>query len=147
MVSGAAPSNANKLVKDLSPVSGLLSTSGRGYKDPEVGSVPNTDFFSDSLVSWFLRMSSLVMVFLVAWSTASLNPVPLSRASQRTLPAREVINLGDEVPEQNLEVLAAAESLPCNPNPSLAPVVQATCDMMVAAAIFRLCLIEDSKVM
>jgi hypothetical protein len=97
MVSGAAPSNANTLKKLLLPVSGLLSTSGRGYKDPDVGSVPNTDFFSDSLVSWLRRMSSLVMVVLVCWSTAALasasGPSPLP-ASQRTRPAREVTNLG-----------------------------------------------------
>ena len=65
---------------------------GPRYKDPEVGSVPITDFFSDSFVSWFRRMSSLVMVFFVFRSTISLasarGPFP---ASQRTLPAREVI--------------------------------------------------------
>ncbi|KAG0625494.1 hypothetical protein M758_2G060000 [Ceratodon purpureus] len=93
MVSGAAPSNANTLKKFLLPVSGLLSTSGRGYNDPDVGSVPNTDFFSDSLVSWLRRMSSLVMVVFVCRSTTALasasGPSPLP-ASQRTLPASEV---------------------------------------------------------
>lgn len=101
MVSGAAPSNANTPVKDLSPVSGLLSTSVRGYKDPEVGSVPITNFFSDSLLSWLRKMSSLVMLFFVARSTASFKPPARSLpASQRTLclRGRSVANDGDAAP-------------------------------------------------
>nr|PNR40463.1 hypothetical protein PHYPA_017865 [Physcomitrium patens] len=96
MVSGAAPSNANTLQNDLLPVSVLLSTSGRGYKDPDVGSVPITDFFSDSLVSWFRRMSSSVSTFFVLRPTASLTSAKgplLPPASHRTLPARDVVNL------------------------------------------------------
>ena len=103
MVSGAAPSKAKTLQKDLLPVSGLLSTSGRGYNDPEVGWVPITDFFSDSLVSWLRRMSSLVMVFFVFLSTTSLasarGPFP-PWDSQRTLPAREEANLGVQLTDE-----------------------------------------------
>jgi hypothetical protein len=133
MVSGAAPSNAKTLKKDLLPVSGLLSTSGRGYKLPEVGSVPMTDFFSDSFVSWFRRMSSLVMVFLVCWSTTAFasarGPLPLSH---RTRPAREVINLGElatPVPANLLNLVWMGNA--CNP-PSFA---DATCDITMAAIL------------
>jgi hypothetical protein len=80
-----------------------------GVQGSQGGLCPKHRFLLRFVSPWFLRMSSLVMVFFVAWSTASLNPVPLLRASQRTLPAREVINLGDEVSEQNLEVLVAAQ--------------------------------------
>jgi hypothetical protein len=105
MVSGAAPSKAKMLVKARSPVSGRLSTSARGYSDPEVGSVPNTDFFSDSFVSWLRRISSLVMVFLVARSTASLNPPgpPLVASHLTTLhPAGSITELPTQRPELTL---------------------------------------------
>ena len=115
----------------------LQSTSGRGYKDPEVGSVPNTDFFSDSLVCWFLRMCSSVMVFFVARSMASLTSVPLSRASQRTLPTREVTNLEHTVAKRNVQVLQDDDGPASDPRLA-APLAIAICDVMVAAAIARL---------
>ena len=79
-----------------------------GVQGSRSGSVQNTDCFSDSLVSWFLRMSSSVM----ARSTASLNSVLLSRASQRTLPAREVTYPKDTVAEWNVQVLEDDDSPP-----------------------------------
>lgn len=132
MVSGAAPSKAKTLVNARSPVSGRLSTSARGYSDPEVGSVPNTDFFSDSFVSWLRRMSSLVMVFLVARSTASLKPPgpPLVASHLTTLlqPAG-----GIELPTPRPELLTlglAFRKLPPSPSCLVAlPII----NMLVAA--------------
>jgi hypothetical protein len=138
MVSGAAPSKAKTLQKDLLPVSGRLSTSGRGYKDPEVGSVPITDFFSDSFVSWFRRMSSLVMVFFVFRSTISLasarGPFP---ASQRTLPAREVILPTDA--EAFPRFLSCWVWLQLGLNAWRPPTLAefATCDIIMAAIFFQ----------